>query len=174
MKKILLYILCLYMNMAIGQMPSLSVKDNAKKQYLDISNLDIEVNVTANIATTTYTIAFYNPFSRDLSGEFKMALSENQVVSRYALEVNGNLREGVVLEKIKARQAFEAVVRQNIDPGLAQKTKGNNFKTTIFPNQQKQVIRTFYLLMTPIIMHLNNFMKKQIILKMLILLTQEH
>ena len=32
----------------------------------------------------------------------------------------------------------------------------------------------FLLLMTPIIMHLNNFMNKQIILKILILLTQEH
>ena len=43
------------------------------------------------------------------------------------------IAEGVIVEKVKARQAFEAVVRQNIDPGLVNITKGNEFKTRIYP-----------------------------------------
>ena len=42
---------------------------------------------------------------------------------------NGKMRDGVVVEKEKARQTFEAVERQNIDPGILEKTKGNNYKT---------------------------------------------
>ena len=35
--------------------------------------------------------------------------------------------------KQKARQVFEKIVRQGIDPGLVEWTRGNNFKTRVFP-----------------------------------------
>ena len=47
---------------------------------------------------------------------------------------------------MKARQTFEAIVRQNIDPGIAGITKGNFFKTRIFPipaNGTKRVVLAF-------------------------------
>ncbi len=78
-------------------------------------------------------MVFYNPLARDLEGELAMPLGDGQEISRYALEINGKLREGVVVEKIKARQTFEAIVRQNIDPGIINMTKGNFFKTKIYP-----------------------------------------
>ena len=62
-----------------------------------------------------------------------MLLKNGQEICRYALDVNGKLREGVVVEKIKARQTYEAVVRRKIDPGIINKTKGNSFKTKIYP-----------------------------------------
>src|SRR5205085_8631834 len=49
------------------------------------------------------------------------------------LEINGNLREGVVVEKQQARVAYENTVRQNIDPGLIEKTRGNSYRTRIYP-----------------------------------------
>lgn len=62
-----------------------------------------------------------------------MALGDGQELCRYALDINGKLREGVIAEKVKARQTFEAVTRQNIDPGIVNLTKGNSFNTKIFP-----------------------------------------
>ena len=43
------------------------------------------------------------------------------------------MREGVVVDKAKARKTFESIVRRGIDPGLVEKTKGNNFKTRVYP-----------------------------------------
>ena len=38
-----------------------------------------------------------------------------------------------MVEKAKARVAYENTIRQKIDPGLVEKTKGNNFRTRIYP-----------------------------------------
>lgn len=114
--------------------PVLKVKtDTGVALNLQISKLLVDVQVTGNVATTVFDITFTNPLDRVLEGEFEFPLADGQNISRYALEVDGHLREGVVVEKEKARVAFENTVRRNIDPGLVEKTKGNNFRTRIYP-----------------------------------------
>ncbi len=142
-KALLCIVITLFQSYCFSQIPSLSVKKSGKKEKLKISKLAVEVTVIGNVATTTFDIVFYNATARDLQGDFTMPLAEGQEVCRYALDINGKLREGVLIEKVKARQAFEAVVRQNIDPGIATKTKGNIFSTKIFPipaNGNKRVV----------------------------------
>ncbi|MEO7310437.1 MAG: VIT domain-containing protein [Chitinophagaceae bacterium] len=114
--------------------PMLTVKpDNGSPGNLQISQLHIDIQLTGNIATTTFDISFYNPSDKILEGEFDFPLADGQNISRYALDINGALREGVVVEKAKARAAFENTIRKGIDPGLVEKTKGNNFRTRIYP-----------------------------------------
>ncbi|MET0392365.1 MAG: VIT domain-containing protein [Chitinophagaceae bacterium] len=113
--------------------PVLRISGDTTAAALKISSLSIDVTVAANIATTTFDISFYNPNNRVLEGEFDFPLADGQRITRYALGVNGALREGVVVEKAKARVAFENTVRRTIDPGLVEKTKGNNFRTRIYP-----------------------------------------
>ncbi|MEM9487985.1 MAG: VIT domain-containing protein, partial [Myxococcota bacterium] len=60
-------------------------------------------------------------------------LPQGATVSSYALDVNGQLVDGVVVSKDKGRQVFETEVRKGVDPGLVEWTRGNNFKTRIFP-----------------------------------------
>jgi len=122
---------------ALAQIPTLSVHRESGEEKLEISQLDVNVEIVGNIATTTFDIVFYNPFNKILEGELSMPLKEGQEICRYALDINGKLREGVIVEKVKARQTFEAVVRRKIDPGIINKTKGNNFKTKIYPIPSK-------------------------------------
>jgi hypothetical protein len=103
------------------------------KNAIRLSTLKINVDVIGNIATTTYDMTFSNSSNRVLEGEFEFPLDNGQTVSRYALDINGKLREGVVVEKEKGRQVFETIVRQKIDPGLVEMTSGNNFKTRVYP-----------------------------------------
>jgi len=100
---------------------------------LGVTSLDIKVDVVGNIATTTYDMLFYNPTDNILEGELAFPLGEGQRVSRLALEVNGKLREAVVVEKEQGRVAFEAVVRRRVDPVLLEKGTGNNYKARIYP-----------------------------------------
>lgn len=112
--------------------PALHITDTTASA-LKMASLSVDVVVAANIATTTFDISYYNPNDRILEGEFDFPLLDGQQVTRYALDMNGALREGVVVEKAKARVAFENTVRRGIDPGLVEKTKGNNFRTRIYP-----------------------------------------
>jgi tetratricopeptide (TPR) repeat protein len=100
---------------------------------LRMDELEIDVKVVANLAVTTMTMNFHNDLDRVLEGRLNFPLGEGQTVSRFAMTVNGKLREGVVVEKAKGRQVFENIVRQGIDPGLLEWTKGNVFKARVYP-----------------------------------------
>lgn len=102
-------------------------------QPIEFSKLKIDIKVTGNLATTTMDITYFNPNRRRLEGKFYFPLNRGQTVSRFALDVNGHLREGVVVEKTRAVQIFEDVERRRIDPGLLEMVPGNNFKARIYP-----------------------------------------
>ena len=108
------------------------LKVNSEKKIV-LDSMEISAEIKGNISTTTYELTFYNPNNRILEGEFEFPLLNGQTVIGYALDINGKMREGVVVEKETARQTFETIERQNIDPGILEKTKGNNYKTRIYP-----------------------------------------
>ena len=105
----------------------------AEDSNLGLKELSIKVEVVGNIATTTYDMLFYNTHDRILEGELSFPLGENQNVTRFALDLNGTLREAVVVEKELGRVAYESTIRQKIDPALLEQTKGNNYKARIYP-----------------------------------------
>ncbi|MBS1636228.1 MAG: DUF2135 domain-containing protein [Bacteroidetes bacterium] len=100
---------------------------------LAVSEVSVQVQVLGHIATTRISLLFYNQTDRVLEGEFVCPLGEDQNMSYFAFETEGKLREGVVVEKAKAREVFESVLRRNVDPGLLEWTKGNNFRSRIYP-----------------------------------------
>lgn len=104
-----------------------------KLQPIQLQDVAINVNVHGFMASTTMELTFFNPNGRVLEGELLFPLADGQSVSGYALEVNGALRQGVVVEKQTARVAFEATTRRGIDPGLAELTQGNVFRTRLYP-----------------------------------------
>lgn len=105
--------------------------------YLGLDKLAISIKIIGNIAITTLDMTFYNGFDRTMEGELNFPLAENQAVTRYALDVNGVLREGVTVEKQQGRVAYENTIRQRIDPGLLEMTEGNNFRSRIYPLNPK-------------------------------------
>lgn len=130
MNKLCLLFLFCCVTIGYGQKtPALHVGE----KELALSILDVKVNVTGNIATTTYDMLFYNSSSRVLEGELKFPLANNQEISRLALEMNGKLREGVVVDKELGRIAFEGIVRRGVDPALLEKGKGNTYNIRVYP-----------------------------------------
>lgn len=108
-----------------------------------LQSLRVDVKVVGHLATTTWDLSVVNPQARVLEGELVFPLGDGQTVSRFAMDVSGALREGVVVEKEKGRQVFEEIVRRNIDPGLLEKTAGNSFRARVYPipaNGSKRVV----------------------------------
>lgn len=116
------------------RMPFMRIQDIGKDEKpVKISRVKIDVEVVGTLAVTTVDMTFHNPNSRVLEGELEFPLADGQNISRFALDINGKMREGVVVEKAKGQEVFESIVRQGVDPGLLEKTEGNNFRTRVYP-----------------------------------------
>ncbi|WP_083488627.1 VIT domain-containing protein [Pedobacter borealis] len=135
--KILLTLpLLLAMFFVQAQMPVLKVQQaetNEQKEAVKLKKLNIDVQITGNVATTVMTMTFHNNSNRILEGELTFPMPEGVSISRYALDINGKMREAVPVEKAKATEVFESIERRRIDPGLLEKVEGNNFRTRIYP-----------------------------------------
>lgn len=106
---------------------------NGAKQALGIQSMHLSVQIVGRIATTTVDMVVKNDAPRQLDGEYVFPLQDGQTISRFALDINGKLREGVVVEKAQGRIAYESTIRQKIDPALLEWTRGNAFRTRIYP-----------------------------------------
>ena len=93
----------------------------------------MDVTIVGHLATTTWDMTVSNPQNRILEGELVFPLGDGQTVSRFAMDVNGRMREGVVVEKDKGRQVFEEIVRRGVDPDCSKKTAGNSFRARVYP-----------------------------------------
>jgi len=100
---------------------------------IQLTSLDIKVTVSGQFAQTTQTMCFHNPNTRVLEGELTFPLPDNGVVCGYALDIDGRMVDGVIVAKKEARQILEAEIRKGIDPGLVEQTRGNVYRTRVYP-----------------------------------------
>jgi hypothetical protein len=113
--------------------PALMVEEQDHSTPLAISKVDVDVRILGFIAETRMTLVFRNDLNRPLAGDLYFPLPVGATVSGYALDVNGIMVDGVVVDKDKGRQVFEKEARKGVDPGLVEWTRGNHFKTRVFP-----------------------------------------
>lgn len=119
---------------AAAQAPRMTVRqENGTTQLLQIERADVSVTFLGDVAETEFLLNFRNDSNRAVEGEFVLPLPEGATVSGYALEVNGKLREGVAVEKQRARIAYETVKRRMIDPGIVEREAGNIYRTKVYP-----------------------------------------
>lgn len=115
-----------------AQQPNLKVAGKDSASVL-LTKLKTEVKVIGNYAVTTMEMEFCNNTDRVLEGELIFPMPDGVSISRYAIDINGKMREAVPVEKEKGQVVFENIVRRNVDPGLLEKVEGNNFRTRIYP-----------------------------------------
>ena len=131
--KVKFLVYCFFMSLSFcvfsQEIPIIQVGE----EKIKVKKLFVNTEVVGDIAVTTFDMHFYNPNNRVLEGELSFPLGENQSVTRFALDINGEIRDAVVVEKEKARVAYETTVRNEIDPALLEQTKGNNYKARIYP-----------------------------------------
>jgi len=142
-KIVFTFILCLSAFLVQSQ-PHLTLLDIAQTKSLSIKSLDVHVELTGNTAVTQLTYEIANKSEQALTANFQLSLPQSAKVIGYALDIQGEMRAGVVVPKAKARHVFNTIQNRNIDPGIAEITRGNQFQTEIFPVLPKK-IRTIYI-----------------------------
>lgn len=131
----------------VGNFATLTVLGETGAQVpLSIESVDVEVTIEGHMARTQVTQVFRNHRPQQTEGTYEFTLPDGAAISRLAMDVEGVMMEGELVERERARAIYEQIVRSMRDPALLEWQGGNRFKTQIFPipaNGTKTVILAY-------------------------------
>jgi hypothetical protein len=104
-----------------------------ERTALRLDELFIDAVTVGDVAQVTIDARFSHHGESFSEGIFEMQLPVGATITGYALDIGGEMIDGVLVPRGKARIAFEERVRGRIDPGLAEVSRGNLFTTRVFP-----------------------------------------
>ncbi len=114
---------------------------DADGQELILEELSVRTAIHGMLSLTELELRFRNPQPRRIEGRFTCTLPVNAAISRFAKEVNGQLMEGEVVERLRANQVYEQFLHQMRDPALLEQDQGNRFSARIFPIEANAPVR---------------------------------
>jgi hypothetical protein len=100
---------------------------------LSLVALEADGLLAPPLAFTELHLTFENPRDAVIEGRFTIALPPGAALSRFAMKINGGWQEGEVVERQRARQAYEDFLHRKQDPALLEQEAGNEFSARVFP-----------------------------------------
>lgn len=136
-------------NESIG---SLITKVGDRNVPLTIGYHKVKVEIRDQIARTTIEESFVNRTRSRLEGVFHFPLPQDASISGFGMWIGGELVEADVVEKQRAREIYETILRERRDPGLLEWAGGNIFKARVFPiePQSEKRIKIVYTQVLPL------------------------
>jgi tetratricopeptide (TPR) repeat protein len=122
-------------------------------QELILEELSVRTAIHGMLSLTELELRFRNPQAKRIEGRFSCTLPPNAAISRFAKEVNGQLMEGEVVERLRANQVYEQFLHQMRDPALLEQDQGNRFSARIFPIDANAPVRLVLSYTTLLPMH---------------------
>ncbi|SFN45001.1 VIT domain-containing protein [Dokdonella immobilis] len=113
--------------------PPVSLDIGKRGQPIELQSLDVRSEIAGGLARTRVEMRFFNPNDRVLEGELRFPLLAGQEIDGFALDIDGELRDAVPVEKARGKQVFEEVIRRRVDPALLETTAGENFRLRVYP-----------------------------------------
>lgn len=106
---------------------------DGRNEPLTVGYHKVSVEVRDQIARTTIEESFVNHTAARLEGVFHFPLPQDASISGFGMWIGNDLVEADVVEKQRAREIYETILREKRDPGLLEWTSGNLFKARVFP-----------------------------------------
>ncbi|MCZ6603157.1 MAG: VIT domain-containing protein, partial [Planctomycetota bacterium] len=100
---------------------------------LQIKSHRVDTDLTGSLARTKIDQVFYNPNPIQMEGTFIFPIPAGAAFDELRLTMNGKEVAGEILDRDKARQIYEGIVRKMRDPALVEFMDGGMFKARIFP-----------------------------------------
>jgi len=100
---------------------------------LQIQSQTVEVVMRDDVAETRVDQRFFNPSGRDVEGYYWFTIPEGSQLVSFALETNGQLVEGEIVERKQAAATYEAAVQRANDPALLEWIDERTVRARIFP-----------------------------------------
>ncbi|WP_020476056.1 VIT domain-containing protein [Zavarzinella formosa] len=117
-------------NESIG---SLIATIDGRNVPLTVGYHHVAVDIRDQIARTVIEESFVNRTDGILEGVFHFPLPADASISGFGMWIGDQLVEADVVEKQRARQIYETILREKRDPGLLEWSGGNIFKARVFP-----------------------------------------
>ena len=106
---------------------------DGRNEPLTVGYHKVSVEIRDQIARTTIEESFVNHTASRLEGVFHFPLPQDASISGFGMWIGNDLVEADVVEKQRAREIYETILREKRDPGLLEWTGGNIFKARVFP-----------------------------------------
>ncbi|MBL8817930.1 MAG: hypothetical protein JNL58_18035 [Planctomyces sp.] len=106
---------------------------DGRNEPLTVGYHKVSVEIRDQIARTTIEESFVNHTASQLEGIFHFPLPQDASISGFGMWIGNQLVEADVVEKQRAREIYETILRERRDPGLLEWTSGNVFKARVFP-----------------------------------------
>lgn len=103
------------------------------REAVRIDSVEVRATVSGTVARSRIELVLHNPNDRVLEGQLQFPLLDGQVVSGFALDIDGRLRDAVAVPKAQARRVFDDVTRQRVDPALLQMAQGHFHSLRVYP-----------------------------------------
>ncbi len=113
---------------------------------LGIKYQRVAVDIVDGAAVTRVEQVFVNSSSRQLEAHYVFPLPRGAALQDFYLYINGKKTKGEVLEKQKATDIYEGIVRRLQDPGLLEYVDSDAFRARVFPvpaNGEQKIELTF-------------------------------
>jgi tetratricopeptide (TPR) repeat protein/outer membrane lipoprotein-sorting protein len=130
-------------NESIG---SLIAKVDGRNVPLTVGYHKVTIDIRDQIARTEIEESFVNHTPSRLEGVFQFPLPQDASISGFGMWIGSELVEADVVEKQRAREIYETILRERRDPGLLEWSGGNIFKARVFPiepNSEKRIKITY-------------------------------
>jgi len=112
-------------NQSTEAMGSLLAKVDGRNVPLTIGYHKVTVDIRDQIARTVVEESFLNHTSTVLEGVFYFPLPQDASISGFAMWIGNECVEADVVEKERAREIYETILREKRDPGLLEWAGGN-------------------------------------------------
>ncbi len=132
----------------VGSMETKTV--TGEKGSLALVALNVEGKTAGDLVETSVEHVFHNSTDARLEGSFRFPLPKGAILTGLAMDIDGKLMEGELVERDKARKVYEAIVDSMRDPALLEWEHGNTFKLRVFPIEPKSDKRVVLRFLAPL------------------------
>ncbi len=109
------------------------VPTDEKIPPLAIKFLRVDTTIDNQVATTHVTQEFQNSTNQNLECTYIFPVPKGAAIRDFSMYINGKREKGELVEKDKARQVYEEIVRRARDPGLLEYVDGTILRMRVFP-----------------------------------------
>ena len=116
------------------ELGSLEVRGaSGEAAHLELRRVAVDATLLGDVVETHVHHVFHNSTDELLEGTFRFPLPDDASIVGLAMDVDGELMEGELVEKRKAREIYQSIVDAMRDPAILEWEAGQTFKLRVFP-----------------------------------------
>jgi Mg-chelatase subunit ChlD len=117
---------------------------------LTLESVSVDVQQAGDVARTEVEHVFRNPTAERLEGTFRFPLPEGATLVGLAMEIDGALVEGDLLEREQARRIYQDIVDRMRDPAILEWQGGRTLQLRVFPIEPRSDKRVVVRYLVPL------------------------